>query len=109
MKKSILTILLLGFILSLSSCSPIIYLIAGKKSFEDTEGKKDIETKYIADNKIYTLNRCFLFKVLSVSNSKDTLLNEYISLKVIPGNYFNQSKIKIKYYKTLTQLATLSP
>lgn len=88
------------------SCNPIVNLFfTGSK--EDTEGMTHLESKYNSDNQIYKTHRKFIFNVYrivnydslncySISYDDTTEINK-IALKVIPGNYTNQTKIKWEY------------
>lgn len=107
MKKGILIITINTLFFSITSCSPILILIA-KKSIEDTEGKENIKSKYNDDNLIFKTNKEFNYKTFRIDNndtlpakiysSNDTILVDKVQLKILPGKFFHQTKIKWKYF-----------
>lgn len=104
MKKVLLSIFIaIGF----CSCQPILKLVFGK-AIEDTEGIKNIKSKHNDDNLIYSTNKQFVYSVYRISENDtlqcytirktDTIGINRLVLKIIPGNFFGQTKIKWEYY-----------
>lgn len=104
MKKGILITTLFSLI---TSCSPILKILL-KKSIEDTEGKENIKSKYNDDNLIFKTNKEFNYKTFRIVNNdtlpveiystNDTVLVDKVQLKILPGKFFNQTKIKWNFH-----------
>ena len=98
-KNSFVKALLSNFLLILTPLVSTSGCFVIKHQFKDTEGMS-MKSKYNDDNVVYKTNRSFTFRSILVSKG-DTLINEYSTLKVIPGHWFGQTKIKWKYQKAV--------
>ena len=100
MKKIILICSFL-ILISVTSCGLIFNY--DSIDFEDTENRKDIISLYNEDNIIYNTNNSFVYEIIKDSINKTKTIN-YVVLKIIPGSLFKQTKVKYKYFKSLSNL-----
>jgi hypothetical protein len=81
----------------MQSCSALLKV-------KDTTGQTNIKSKFNKDNIIFTTGKTFVYSVthiagndtLEIKNSNGTLINQVI-LHVMPGRFFNQTKISFQY------------
>jgi len=82
----------------------VLAVIISCSSFKDTTGQTNLKSKYNEDNIIFKTNRQFNYDVLWIKE-KDTLPIKnatgeeikQIILSIIPGKFFNQTKITWQY------------
>jgi hypothetical protein len=96
-------ILIYSFFILVSATSCSLLFNYDPIDFEDTENRKDIISLYNEDNFIYKTNRSFVYEIIKDSISK-TKISNYIELKIIPGSLFKQTKIKYKFFNSLSNL-----
>lgn len=85
-------LLLFTFII-LCSCGKILDLLSKDV---DTEYRTDIKSKYNDDNTIFIEGKEYRYNV--IQKNQDQVINFELVLKMIPGNYNGETKIKYKYF-----------
>jgi hypothetical protein len=99
--KSSFVLIVFLCLFSFSNCTKVIYFLypslrGDSLTTKDTEDRLDLPSKYSSKNTIYKTNREFIYVLTTNVAQSDSLL---LKLKVIPGDFFGQTKIKYKYYK----------
>jgi len=77
----------------LSSCGAIVDLLSKNV---DSENKEGVKSKFNDDNAILIEGKEFIYDV--IQKEQNQTLQFQLSMKVIPGKYNGETKIKYKYY-----------